>query len=1199
MAGLVGPCHGADPVEPRPIRILLVSGGCSHDYATRQGILKKGISARLVKRTEWRTVLQGAGESDARIPLFGTADWAKDCDVVIHDHCFPRVADAAYVDRVLAPHREGVPAVLLHGSMMSFRTGDDRWFEFCGVSAQEHEKARNVEVKALLAGHPVLGEAASWTSSGEELYWVERTWPGVEAFAEAKALDGTLHPVVWAHLYGPSRARVFATSLGNDTVEVADGRYLDMVARGVLWALDSLDGDSFQTVELVEQVESKKPKPLLRPGPNLAATGTASGFFWGVPDSSAAGLACDGDPSTVWRTEKLTPGSWEIRWAEPQRVGAVLVQWQGPIPPEARIDGTTDGETWTELVEIAPALSTADSSVVVLPPGEFAGLRLSVVRPDPVHGFGIREIAAYPSLEAVPSAFVAAMPEEAFGTGAMPAAKIEAPPGLSVRAGWRIVRQSPLVGKGRVVQVVPTASGSVFVVRFPEDPSAAGWVERLDPTEGADYRSMRFLEGIPPGTCVAWDGEWLHTLSGPALNPVRKALGSGPADERGRTTQFYSSDGKNEPSGLVFNRLRLGEDGWLYAKVSCESVGTVEASDGRQVAIPRCGVVRFRRDGTGLSVCVRSSREFHDYGFDSNGIPRKAKEGDALREVVVRSGLSLGERDGDRAVLVEERDGALWLVGFAAGDSDAVPDWNLVPANALRPHLVSQRPSVRCEAALEMLRRKRDSLPGILAAIREGKAMSDGERRSILTVVVGRDPTGARKRLEALLAEGSPEWRPSVLLALADLPVSRDHPVFAKIDEGEVPGILAARLEAVRRCDPASVALGEIAWRLADHRDSRVAEIACEILLDRAPDEREMARLERAHAKEDKLSVLEELPDDPDLGTVEWLAAEWQATLAPAYRREVLAKLCDFHHAGTGPLWEGDGKVKQLLDKALADRRVDRVALLEERERRGIPSPDAELLVRLAKDDGVLEKMAIEEIRDWKVAPSPESLAWLESVADDEDRDGEQRLGAVAAMVREDSGVGYRESFAKVASSASLDGSAAAKRRVNGRWFGRGDHRANGAWLLGQAASSVPERRFLAMLTLLATGDEAKEVALFDLSALAGSLAGRIADLPEAVVGKLARWLADDRMVAETLRLPAAAAEREPTAGDWRRDLDGLLGPPDGDEATALAGKLVFQGQACGSCHNIHGEGPVSAPRRSVSFPGRSWSRLWSSPESE
>ncbi len=115
----------------RPIQVLLVTGGCCHDCDRQKLILTRGISARANVR--WTVVHQGGTSTDTKIPLYDDPNWADGFDIVVHNECFSGVTDKEFVDRILKPHREGLPAILIHCSMHCCRVGDDRWFEFCGV----------------------------------------------------------------------------------------------------------------------------------------------------------------------------------------------------------------------------------------------------------------------------------------------------------------------------------------------------------------------------------------------------------------------------------------------------------------------------------------------------------------------------------------------------------------------------------------------------------------------------------------------------------------------------------------------------------------------------------------------------------------------------------------------------------------------------------------------------------------------------------------------------------------------------------------------------------------------------------------------------------------------------------------------------------------------------------------------------------
>src|SRR5262245_10405164 len=114
------PAHFLRAAEPKPLRALLVLGGCCHDYAAQKDILAKGISERA------RVEITVAYDSDTTTkhlnPVYEKPNWAEGFDVIIHDECSSDVKDLATIDRILAPHRDGLPAVLLHCGMHSYRS---------------------------------------------------------------------------------------------------------------------------------------------------------------------------------------------------------------------------------------------------------------------------------------------------------------------------------------------------------------------------------------------------------------------------------------------------------------------------------------------------------------------------------------------------------------------------------------------------------------------------------------------------------------------------------------------------------------------------------------------------------------------------------------------------------------------------------------------------------------------------------------------------------------------------------------------------------------------------------------------------------------------------------------------------------------------------------------------------------------------
>ena len=100
------------PSEPPPIKALLITGGCCHDYNVQKLIISEGTAARA--RIEWVIVQDGGTKTNSRIALHEKSDWAKGFDVVIHNECFADVKDPAWTENIVKPHREGTGAVLIH-----------------------------------------------------------------------------------------------------------------------------------------------------------------------------------------------------------------------------------------------------------------------------------------------------------------------------------------------------------------------------------------------------------------------------------------------------------------------------------------------------------------------------------------------------------------------------------------------------------------------------------------------------------------------------------------------------------------------------------------------------------------------------------------------------------------------------------------------------------------------------------------------------------------------------------------------------------------------------------------------------------------------------------------------------------------------------------------------------------------------------
>src|SRR5688572_3651642 len=80
---------------PKPLRALLIAGGCCHDYGKQKDVLKEGIEARAHVQVD--VVYSPDTTTGARFDIYEKADWAKGYDVIIHDDCTSDVKDQVYV----------------------------------------------------------------------------------------------------------------------------------------------------------------------------------------------------------------------------------------------------------------------------------------------------------------------------------------------------------------------------------------------------------------------------------------------------------------------------------------------------------------------------------------------------------------------------------------------------------------------------------------------------------------------------------------------------------------------------------------------------------------------------------------------------------------------------------------------------------------------------------------------------------------------------------------------------------------------------------------------------------------------------------------------------------------------------------------------------------------------------------------------
>ena len=220
--------------KEKPIRALLVIGGCCHDYNAQRKILTEGVSARA--NVEWVVSYDPDKGTQHKNPAYDNPNWARGFDVIVHDECTAGVTDTPFIEqRILQPHRDGLPAVVLHCGEHSYRSEgfpkDTPWFQFTGVGSTGHGAQLPIEVTYVDAEHPITRGFKGWTTINEELYNNVRLYDTAHPLARGKQKVKNRRGeertddfvVAWTNTYN-GRTRVFATTLGHNNQTVGDAR---------------------------------------------------------------------------------------------------------------------------------------------------------------------------------------------------------------------------------------------------------------------------------------------------------------------------------------------------------------------------------------------------------------------------------------------------------------------------------------------------------------------------------------------------------------------------------------------------------------------------------------------------------------------------------------------------------------------------------------------------------------------------------------------------------------------------------------------------------------------------------------------------------------------------------------------------------------------------------------------------------------
>ena len=231
-----------DKAEVQPIRALLLTGGCCHDY----NFQKKRLSEASAQRAniKWEIIHEGGKSKNHRFDIYKNRDWAKSYDVIVHNECFAHEKEDKFITQIVEDHQNaGVGVVFIHCSLHTNRDakkGTDDWNKLIGVSSKKHEHNGEKLVENIAPKHPIMqGFGEFWKVEKDELYVIFNTAKTFTPLAKAYG-SGTkqFHPCIWIN--ETKTNKVFGISMGHTNQTFQDDKFIDVVTRGILWTCDKL-----------------------------------------------------------------------------------------------------------------------------------------------------------------------------------------------------------------------------------------------------------------------------------------------------------------------------------------------------------------------------------------------------------------------------------------------------------------------------------------------------------------------------------------------------------------------------------------------------------------------------------------------------------------------------------------------------------------------------------------------------------------------------------------------------------------------------------------------------------------------------------------------------------------------------------------------------------------------------------------------
>ena len=624
---------------PRPLKALLIAGGCCHDYVKQHEILYKGIQERANVRVD--VVWTRDRSTNPPLPIYKNPDWAKGYDIIIHDECAASNKDPEVLKNILEAHKT-VPAVHLHCAMHSFRQGNDLWFKHLGLQSSGHGPQEPVSIQFTDPNHPITKGLEDWVTKKEELYNNVNVFDahplalGHQKYKRGDKDVSSSAIVAWTN--EKQGAPSFSTTIGHNSYTVEDPRYLDLVTRGLLWSAGKLNEEYLtpytgsnvvtelgKSEKAVESIFANPPKDAVMVKLTASSTQTSDSHFpW---------QAVDGNEKTRWTANGSKYPAWlQLEFQKPQTVTEATIFWE--IRNQwyhYKIESSKDGKNWQIAYDGSSNQRKSDTTDK-LAAKDIKFLRVTLLKQESGKWPALWELKLkgpkgplklFPILNKSEQKQTNSVDGKDFEKSGnikprivklTPAEENEILKDTTVPDGFEKTLFAPWQTANYPVYVAASPGGDLYVSSdgngsLGRQPGR-GRVLRLrdKDKDGRADEVTEFVRDIDSPRGLIWDHDRLYLLHPPHISVFLDRDGDGVAEESKRLISDIAFGFKDRPADHTTNDITMGIDGWIYIAGGDFGFMKATGTDGRTLQHRGGGVIRFRPDGSGLELYSTGTR---------------------------------------------------------------------------------------------------------------------------------------------------------------------------------------------------------------------------------------------------------------------------------------------------------------------------------------------------------------------------------------------------------------------------------------------------------------------------------------------------------------------------------------------------------------------------------------------------------------